>query len=379
MAEVATPTADQNDAVIAALAAGQPVSSKPFSDQPMPPANGQAEGKDVQVAKETPPAAPPAVAEQPPATPATPATEDPFLKALTGEASAPPAWDDAAKNLFKQTYGEEDPIAYKEKVSQTFAKMALLEKEAEDGRTTMANIKKIEESNPALAAALMEELKGGNGLDYIASIPNPKILGKASKDLSDEVLLKTYMGDKFTAEQWDAYKNNDFSDLNISKDEFEAQMKFWRKPAEHLHDERNADHLKGLQAREQAIVQMRERDTQVTAEGIAIASNDQYAKLYLNQETIEAARNKSLYVGTFLDENGALHPQATTSAIKAKRYDVDVKRAYEAGLSKGKQSGLQEGTAQLPNARSGQRVVTSLEQAKTDQNDAAIAAAIKTT
>lgn len=110
MSETQVIDTDLNKSVISALASGRPVQAAPAVDQPMPPTNGQAQGKDIEIVKEAPVAPVTPVTEAP----ATPAVEtDPFLSALRGTTDAPAAWADEAKNLFKQTFGEDDPIAYK--------------------------------------------------------------------------------------------------------------------------------------------------------------------------------------------------------------------------------------------------------------------------
>lgn len=301
------------------------------------------------------PAAPPAPA--PPAPPVDPALNDPFLQALSGTTPSQPVWDDGAKSLFKMTYGEDDPLAYKEKVSQAFARNQLLEKEVEAGRNIADALKRIEENEPALAAAITESLAGRSGLEYVSSLPNPKILGKAGKDIGDEVLFRTYMGDKFSSEEWEAHKTGNFDAINTTKEVWEAKVKMLRPVAELLHDQRNQEHAVKHKAREQSIAQRREQQAQTLTASVAHASNDRFAKLHVNQETIEALRNGSLFTGTFLNEDGTQHIHAMTAAIKAQRYDSDVERAYKAGLAAGSQSGLQEGTVQMPNARMPGRVV----------------------
>jgi hypothetical protein len=107
MSETQVIDTDPNKSVISALASGRPVQATPAVDQPMPPANGQAQGKDIEIVKEAPVAPVTPVTE----TPVAPVVEtDPFLNALRGTTDTPAAWADEAKSLFKQTFGEDDPL-----------------------------------------------------------------------------------------------------------------------------------------------------------------------------------------------------------------------------------------------------------------------------
>jgi len=374
MSETQVIDTDLNKSVISALASGRPVQAAPAVDQPMPPTNGQAQGKDIEIVKEAPAAPVTPVTEAP----ATPAVEtDPFLSALRGTTDTPAAWADEAKNLFKQTFGEDDPFAYKTRIQQELAEKEEFKQRAVQGDNITAALKKIEQENPVLHAAFLEQLEGRDALQYIASLPNATILGKSSKDIADKVLLKTYLGDKFSTEEWKAIETNDFSELGVEKEVVDAKIKTLRPAAEFMHDQRNQEHNARIQSREQAIAAAREADTKTRAAAIAAATSDPYAKLYVNQETIQSFRDGKLFQGVFTQEDGALHPNAFTAAIKAKHYDSDVKRAYAAGMEAGKQSGLQEGTAQLPNARPGQRVVATQEQSQVDPNRSVIAQALK--
>lgn len=79
-----------------------------------------------------------------PAAPAGTATPDPFSDWLTGNTPQTPAWNDEARKLFKDTYGEEDPIAYRDTVQKRLAEADLLKKDAGTARTIQANLQRIE-------------------------------------------------------------------------------------------------------------------------------------------------------------------------------------------------------------------------------------------
>jgi hypothetical protein len=306
-----------------------------------------------------------------------PSEVDKLISAITGQGQQT-QWSDDAKKLFKETFGAEDPLAFKEQYGKVTSEVELLRKATLEGENLKNFYKRVEQEQPALAAALLEFQEGRDPLQYISKLANANILGKNSKELSDDVLAATYMRDKFSDEELNARRTGDYSSLAVDKEMLDAKFKMLRPAAEFMHDQRNKEYTDGMTKKQQQIMEIRERSMQDRAAALAHAQSDPVARLYLNQETIEAFHNNSFTNGVFTKEDGSLHPNALAATIKAMRYDSDVKRAYEAGLSAGKKSGLQEATSSLPDARPNGRVINMPTQqpGQSDPNMDAIAAVV---
>lgn len=337
--ETATPPA-QADPYLAVMA--QVVGNK-FDPQAHQSQSEQPPAQEQPPVQET---APPPVETAPPVVEAV----DPLLAALT-QGDQIPTWGDEAKNLFKTTFGVDDPLAYKTQVEEIRSKHTLLEQELTQSRGIAEALKRIEEQSPAMHAAILEELEGRSGLEYISKQGDVRIVGKQASELSDEVLMKTYLGDKFSEEEWNAYRTGDYTSVGVDEDTMKAKMKVLRPAAEHLHSQRNEQYANTIRSREQARLKIVEQDRNVRAQAIVAANEDPFTKPHITKEVIESFQNGTLFHGTFLSQEGTLHPNAIKAAVKAQRYDGDVKRALELGEQRGYQRGLQEGTAQMPNAR----------------------------
>lgn len=353
MAEVATPPQQVSDAnldiISAALAVG--AGRAPMPPAPPPPANNEPAAAAATPA--VPASAPPAAAPT-----AAPGADDidPLAKAILG-LDAKVEWSDEAKNLFKATYGEDDPFAFKEKYTKVLSEAEQFKKSVQEAEALKAALKRVEDENPAFHAALIEQMEGRDGLSYLSKLPNANILGKKPTDLNDETILRTYLGDKFSEDEWKAYRTGDYDEINLTKEVMEAKIKALRPVAEHMHEQRNIEYRNNIQQRERSVNEQREAWTKAQADSIAHANLDPYAKLYTTQDTIEAFRSGALYKGLLTQEDGATpHPNMLSALIKAKHFDEAVKRAFEAGKKLGEQRGLKENVAQLPTPRPGGRV-----------------------
>lgn len=334
----------------------------------------------MQIVREEPaPTATGAQAPAPSPTPAAPAetaTPDPFSDWLTGNTPQTPAWNDEARKLFKDTYGEEDPIAYRDTVQKRLAEADLLKKDADTARTIQANLQRIEKENPVLHAAIIEQMEGRDGLDYISKMPSASVLNKAAKDLSDEVLINTYLKDRFTDEERRAKRTGDFSDVAFDKDALDTKYSLLRPVAEQMHEQRLGELRGRIESRDREMAAAREREAQAIAATLAHAQADPIARMHVTQDSIDALRNGSIFQGVFLNADGTLHPQALASLVKATHYDGDVRRALAIGEQRGYQRGLQEGMAQMP-AASGGRAVSNQQAPQGDPNLAVIAQMVR--
>lgn len=306
---------------------------------PVPPVQAQA---PVQQQAQTPPAAP---AQTPPVQ-----QEDAdFLSLLVPEQQQQAvSWSDEAKKAFQATYGQDDPIAFKQKFDTINAEAEVLRQKAEQGEGATRLLDSIEQRYPALAAALAEAAKGKDPFEYLSSMPNPSVLGKAAKDLPDHFLLQTYKGDRFTPQEINALKTGDYSDLDVSKEDLQIKVKHYLPIAQDVHDERNQKHMASLQQQEQQARQQREAIDKSVTDALSAANNDPAVRRHIDRDFIEKLRKGSVLHGTIFNEDGTWSKSAPAILIKGTRYDADIKRAYEAGLNSAKQRSLIEETARMP-------------------------------
>lgn len=308
----------------------------PATQQVAPPAAAPV----PQPAQQPGPAAPaaPVAAAQPPAqptaqeVPAAPQGEDPeFLKLFAPQQTQQVQWSEEAKSAFKATYGQEDPIAFKQQYDTVTTELQLLRQKNEQNEGATRLLDTIEQKYPALAAAIAKATENKDPFEYLSSLPNPSILGKASKDLSDHFLLETYQRDRFSQDELNALKSGDYTDLPISKEDLQAKVKAMLPVAQYMHDERNQKHVASLQQQEQQARQMREAVDKSITEAIAQANNDPAVARHIDRELIEKVRKGTFLNGVVFNEDGTWSKSAVSNFIKGQRYDVDIKRAYEAG------------------------------------------------
>lgn len=326
-----------------------PVAQQPQTP-PAPAAPVQQAAPVVQQPPPQAPAAPQATAPvTPAATPAPSAEDDDFLSLLVPEQQQQVvSWSDDAKKAFQATYGQDDPIAFKQKFDTINAEVEVLRQKAEQGEGATRLLDSIEQRYPAIAAALAEAAKGKDPFEYLNSIPNPSVLGKAAKDLPEAFLLETYQAERFSQEELKALKTGDYSDLAISKEDLQAKAKSFLSVAQYQHDERNQKHMASLQQQEQQARVQREAIDKSVTDALAAANSDPAVRRHIDRDFIEKLRKGSVLHGTIFNEDGTWSKSAPAILIKGTRYDSDIKRAYEAGLGAAKQRSIIEETARMP-------------------------------
>lgn len=260
----------------------------------------------------------------------------------------PVSWSDDAKKAFQATYGQDDPIAFKQKYDTISAETEVLRQKAEQGEGASRLLDSIEQRYPAIAAAIAKAAKGEDPFEYLSGLPNPSVLGKPSKDLSEAFLLETYQGERFSKEEIKALKTGDYSDLDVSKEDVQTKAKFYLTMAQSMHDERNQKHMASIQQQEQQARQMREAVDKSITEALTAANNDPAVRRHIDRDVIEKFRKGTLFNGAVFNEDGTWSKSAVSNFVKGTRYDVDIKRAYEAGLNSAKQRSLIEETARMP-------------------------------
>ena len=333
----------------------------------VPPAAPEMATPPTQV---TPPPVPPQAPEQPTAD----VQQGEIDRALEGllNPQQPIQWDDNAKKLFKDTYGEDDPLAYRDRIRQELAEKDTFKADAQKAQQLQSGLKQLEEQNPALHAAILLQLEGKDPFEYLAKLPNKNILGKQAKDLTDEQLIGTYSPDKVSPEEWRALKENSFAELNIDEDTLKYKIKNYRDLAEQTHTRSQQEHRQRIQSQEEGRRTYQENILKADAASIAQAQSDPFTKSYLTSEYVEQYRSGSLEKGILtLDDGVTPHPNRLTALTKAKHFDEAVRKAYERGLAKGVESGKIAAVSQMPDPITGGRAVTQPQQPDTRRPDVA--------
>lgn len=267
-------------------------------------------------------------------------------------------WDDGGKALFKKTFGVEDPYGFKEEFEKMSGRVKALEASEAEAAGLKGLLDRIEKEHPVLAAAIMEASGGKDPLAYIDAIPERKLVGRASKDISTEVLVNTYLRDKFSEAEREAMRSGDFDTLNVSKEDLKAKYELFRPVAEHLHNERNSSHFNRISQQEKSAKEHRERMEASVNDSIAYASRDPYVRSFLTKEMIASAKQGELIDKSVYNQDGTLRDSAIALIVKGQRYDADIKRVYEAGKKAGNQSRTLEEVHKMPSTsqalRSGQ-------------------------
>lgn len=329
----------------------------------MTPMEPQAPGAEpATTAPPDTPTATPATAEipAPPTAPEVPAvTEDPADAALRSliEGEKPLEWDDNSKSLFEKTFGEKDPLAFREQWKAKANELEIIRKDAEEGRALKTGLNKL---NPAIARAIQLEQEGKDSVGYLRSLPDAVIQNKPAKELTDRQLIDTYKPDQVSEEEWTAIKTGNYEELGIDKNVLEYKVKTLRQLVEPEHEQKRSSIMADVSSAEQTRAQQIEAYNAATITAINHAKNDPIARLYVDQNTVEQFRAGELSKGLLtLDDGITPSPQMLTTLLKAARFDEYVKRAEAVGYARGKQDGMKEETSRMPAPNAGGRSVVA--------------------
>lgn len=334
------------------------------------------------------PQAAPVVAEQPKAAAAVPASqatppatepsptpvEDPFDAALRQSVTPTvvPTWDDAGKAAFKSTFGVEDPVAFKETFAKTEAELGTLREANDKQKWAIELLNNIEQTNPALAAAIAEAQEGRDPFEYLSQLGDPKMLGKKAEELTVSQKVDTYLQKHFSKAERDAIRTGDYSELDVTEKDLKAKVESFMSLADHQHNEKNAAHNKASADKMARIAETRKAQEASITGAIAHASADPYVRSAITPEILTAFRNGSLFNGSTFKEDGTYADPALTTYLKGQRYDSDIKRAIEYGKKLGSQAGAQEVVASLPTKPGASRVAPPTPAAPQPQRNATV-------
>lgn len=291
------------------------------------------------------PAATAAAAAQPEVAPPVVDTPDPaadnWNKILNPE--KPVELDDAFKTNFKNYFGADDPQKFKEHVNSLSTERDLYKTKADELQQLSDNFSKL---SPAAQRAMQLEWEGQDGVGYIRSLPDTVFRNKEAKELSSQQLIDTYEGGKVSPEEWQALKDGNFDDLNISKEALEYKVNTFRTVAEHKHEQQRQSILSELQAGNE----QRKKTLDEYNRGIAEAIAEARAVLgpFVTEETITNYTNGKLVNGLFFQQDGIPAKQSLTNALKAQLYDEYGARKEALGYKRGREEGILEANSKLP-------------------------------
>ena len=278
----------------------------------------------------------------------TTTTADPYsavLNEMLGEQKpASIQWSDEAKNLFKQTYGVDDPVAFKAEIDQKIAQADLIKKQYEEIAPLKESLDKLP---PSMYRALQLAFEGRveDAQNYIKELPKVALENKESKDLDDRILIDTYLPGKIKPEQWAALTDPEADEEIV--DAIEGRIAILRDTAGELHDKRRNEAITQVAQQREAEKQAFENYQNGLATSIASAKNSSL-RLFVDDNVVNDMKTGG-FLGQFVQQDGVTPtPQATTLYLKALHFDSAVKAADTRGFERGKQEALLEATSRQP-------------------------------
>lgn len=253
-------------------------------------------------------------------------------------------WSDEAKNLFKQTYGVEDPVAFKAEIDQKIAQADLIKKQYEEVAPLKESLDKLP---PSMYRALQLAFEGKieDAQNYIKELPKVAFENKESKDLDDRILIDTYLPGKIKPEQWEALTDPEADEEVV--DAIESRIAILRDTAADLHDKRRNEAISEVAKQQESQKQAFENYQKGLAESIASAKNSSL-RLFVDDNVVNDMKSGG-FLGQFVQQDGVTPtPQATTLYLKALHFDGAVKAAETRGYERGKQEALLEATSRQP-------------------------------
>lgn len=265
---------------------------------------------------------------------------DEALKAMRSS-DEKPVWDEKAKEVFKKTFGADDPEAVLGELGTLRETVAQAEEKAKQSEKILANAQKLPYE---LAKAVEAALQGKDYKGLINELASGVTLSKASKDLDKVALVDRYYKGKFTQEDKEAIKSGD------ADEDLMERFNEYHGLASEKHD--------GARSKEQAAIEQAreaqklaiEADKKSAMEAVAFAKNDPVVSKLMNElpsgvvdEYLSGAlEEKQLYnpdgtrskAGLALLVKGMLFDKAVTRAMKGAQAAAraEVKAKQHAGL-----------------------------------------------
>ena len=258
-------------------------------------------------------------------------------------------WSDEAKNLFKQTYGVDDPVAFKSEIDKKIAEAELLKKQYDEIAPFKEQLNTLP---PSLYRAMQLALEGKaeDAQEYLKSLPKVALDSKESKDLEDRVLIDTYLPGKIKPEQWDALTDPEADEEVV--DAIEARIAILRDTAAELHDKKRNEIVTEVAKRQEAEKAAFENYQKSVVETIANAKNSPL-RLFMDDNVVNDVQSGG-FLGRFVQQDGVTPTaEAATLYLKALHFDGAMKAAETRGFERGKQEALLEATSRQPSMPKG--------------------------
>lgn len=313
---------------------------------------------------------PPPVAEAPPAGPqgpsggpGTPGTPPPADVAPAVDAPAPAAdpyaaavselldgpaaeveWTPEAKDLFKKSFGVEDPKEFKTTYEQKLAEADLYKKKYEEVAPIQDRLTNLP---PAMHRALQLALDGDTkaAQEYIKSLPTIALENKEAKDLPVRSLIDTYLPGKVKPEQWDLL-NDPEADEDVV-DAIKQRVGILGETASEMHEKTRNEAINQWQQAETAKKQAFEQFQQGVAASIANAKAST-VRVFVDENIVKKVQDGS-FIFDYVKEDGVTPtPHALTQHLKALHYDNAVKAAEARGYERGTQEAILKATSRQP-------------------------------
>lgn len=283
-------------------------------------------------------------------------------EATKTEAAVASIWDDKAKNAFKETFGHEDPMAFKEQYTKTAQELELLKPELEPLR----NIKKfIDGLPPALAEAMSLYQQGKDPIEYLVSLPKAAAFDRPVADVPARELIDHYFKGKVTPEDWNRLGDPDVDPA--IKDAIKDKIGIYEGSARELYVRDLEKPKVAAQEREKAHREAQAAYDRSITDNVVAAKKSTVAPL-IDQGTIDRFKNGDLVKKfLYLDDGVTIRPELLTDIVWAQNRIAVEERLRKSVSASAKSEGMAEATQRLPNGPLGSgRVVTQADAEKPD-------------
>lgn len=267
---------------------------------------------------------------------------DEALKAISGGGTQKPAWDDKNKELFKSTFGSDNPEAFLQEYNTLKETVAQATKDGDAAKRVLDRAGKLPyELSQAVQAAL-------NGKDYsshLKELASGVTLSKASKDIDKFALVDKHYAGKFTAEQKEALKEGS------ADEELQERFKDYHERSAEKHDDLRKKEQGNITAAQQQQKEIQEADKKSALEAVAFAKNDPVASRLINQlppETTDEYLSGALEDRLLYNADGTRRKEALALLAKGLLFDKAVARAIQGAQANGRNEAGAKKHAELP-------------------------------
>lgn len=258
---------------------------------------------------------------------------------------AKPVWSDEFKKSLKDLTGFDDPEKFKSEYAASQERYRLDADELKPLRDLKQRLDKL---SPNFLKALNAEMaKSGEGHRLLREGPDPDVLSKDPRKLTDRQVLEYVDNHGITDNDWAAL-NDPEADPGV-QDAIRKRIGFLRQNGE--------DIIRGLQnsakaemeAESNARIAAHERFTKGVADAIATAKAGPLKSFVT--PALENEIRSGQFINRFFQDDGVT-PTAKLleTIIKAEKYDSAKEAARKYGEKKGYERGLAEATSGLPSA-----------------------------